>query len=110
MLEFTFILLYASSIRALSVDHNTGASTLISPDVPVPDVPLDMGEEVVASVPVAAEAVVIMLTLSPLLRASSMAVSLEESIVKSTGSNSQLAALTVMSPILSVSPEVSTVP
>ena len=55
------------------------------------------------------ETEVVIVTL-PEPRAESIALLLEVSIVKSVGSKSQFLALTVMSPMLRVSPEVSTEP
>ena len=105
MVEFTFILLYAASIRALPEDQDSGASTFMSP---VPE----LYEPEVAVVPVTVgepEAEVVMVTF-PEPNAVSIVPLLLESIVKSVGSNNQFWALTVMSPILRVSPEVSTEP
>ena len=77
----------------------------MSPDVPVFEFPFDMdaGEA-------EAEADVVVIVTLPEPRAESIVVLLDESIVKSVGSKSQFLAITVMSPILRVSPEVSTEP
>ena len=73
----------------LAEDHDKGASTFMSPDVPVLVVPLDMVADVVVLVPVAPEADVVIVTLSPPFNAESIVLLLDESIVKSVGSKSQ---------------------
>ena len=94
MVEFTFILLYAASIRMLLEDQDKGASTFMSPDVPVLVVPLDMEADVGEA---DAEVDVVVIVTFPEPNAESIAVLLLESIVKSVGSNSQFLALTVTS-------------